>query len=105
MLNAYSKFFLLSIEGGVNSPMNVSSETINWNTATLPKNWERRADPKTHKVYYVDHETRKTQWRHPHNNSNSKATLKKNDDDMSTSLKIIDKSNNYYSNDDDDYIN
>lgn len=75
------------------------SDTIDWSRASLPKNWERRADPKSHKVYYVDHQTRKTQWKHPHDtNSNSKNAPKK--ENLTTSRNVDE---HYHYDNDDDY--
>jgi hypothetical protein len=52
-------------------------------------------------MYYVDHETRKTQWRHPYYNPKSKASPKKKDD-MNTLLMALNESNDYYNTNEDE---
>ena len=35
------------------------------NTNQLPSGWEERTDPRTGRVYYVDHNTHRTTWERP----------------------------------------
>lgn len=83
-----------SQEGTIDAVDSVRDQPIDWNSAALPKNWERRADPITHKMYYVDHETRKTQWRHPYYDSKSKTSPRKNDNMNSLSIALNESNDN-----------
>lgn len=38
---------------------------VDWSQAPLPEGWEQRLDPERNRLYYVDHNTRITQWKHP----------------------------------------
>ena len=38
---------------------------VHWDEVPLPSGWDRRLDPVTGMIYYVDHVNKKTQWKHP----------------------------------------
>lgn len=50
---------------GSASPELSRTENMDYDTMRLPPHWDRRLDPKTGKMYYVNHERKTTQWYHP----------------------------------------
>ena len=46
-------------------PLKPTEPDVDWDTYPLPTGWERRVDNERNRIYYVDHNTRKTQWKHP----------------------------------------
>ncbi|KAK3097984.1 hypothetical protein FSP39_015053 [Pinctada imbricata] len=59
-------------ESGASGPTNNQSETANSTPAEpLPPGWEKRIHPTTNRIYYINHNTRTTQWEPPTNTSTS----------------------------------
>ena len=54
-------------------PLPPPSQAISWATMQLPSNWERRYLKEKNKYYYVNHESKTTQWHHPLDMSNEKS--------------------------------
>ncbi|KRY17201.1 NEDD4-like E3 ubiquitin-protein ligase WWP2 [Trichinella patagoniensis] len=68
MLQAHQQWQLLRDEGHIRWQQRfLDSSHVNLlpNDAQLPEGWERRQDPASGRFYYLNHNTRTTQWEHP----------------------------------------
>ncbi|KRX14511.1 NEDD4-like E3 ubiquitin-protein ligase WWP2 [Trichinella nelsoni] len=68
MLQAHQQWQSLRDEGHIRWQqrfLDSSHLILTPNDAQLPEGWERRQDPVTGRFYYLNHNTRTTQWEHP----------------------------------------